>query len=108
MDSELKLVVGEGWPYIKGSGGFITKLKNIDPIAQDAIMISAIMISEDVIGLYPSILHDAGLEALKKAFDTFVSKKASTDDKYAFVWTLMMSSLFGLMVKKSSDHFWKI
>ena len=44
------------------------------------------MITEDVIGLYPSILHDAGLGALKKAFDTLVNKKASTDDKYAFVW----------------------
>ena len=93
----------EGWPYIKEFGGFITKLKNIDHISQDAIMITG-----DVIGLYPSILPDAGLEALRKAFDNLVNKKPSTDDKYAFVWTLMMSSLFGIMVKKSSDQFWKI
>lgn len=52
MDSELKLVMGESWSYIKHSGGFITRLKNIDRIPQDAIIIT-----EDVVVLYTSILH---------------------------------------------------
>ena len=62
MDSELKLVMQEGWSYIKDSGDFIKKLKNIDNILQDAIMVTG-----NVVGLYPSIHHDAGLEALKNA-----------------------------------------
>ena len=65
----------EGWSYIKDSGDFIKKLKNIDHIPQDAIMVTA-----DVVGLYPSIPHDAGLEALRKALDNRENKKISTDD----------------------------
>ena len=50
--------------YVKDSGHFIKKLKNIDHIPQDAIMVT-----DDIIGLYPSISHDAGLEALRKTLD---------------------------------------
>ena len=53
----------EGWSYIKDSGDFIKKLKNIDNIPQDTTMVTA-----DVVGLYPSIPHHAGLEALKNAW----------------------------------------
>ena len=41
LDSELKSVMQEGWSYIKDSGDFIKKLKNIDHIPQDAIMVTA-------------------------------------------------------------------
>ena len=75
LDSELKSVKQEGWSYIKDFGDFIKKLKNIDHIPQDAIMVTA-----DVVGLYTSIPHDAGLEALRKAFDNRENKKISTDD----------------------------
>ena len=63
----------KGWSCIKDSGDFIKKLKNIDHIPQDAIMVTA-----DVVGLYPSIPHDAGLEALRKALDNRENKKIST------------------------------
>ena len=65
----------EGWSYLKDSGEFIKKLKNIDHIPQDTIMVT-----EDVVGLYPSIPHDAGLEALRKALYNRENKKISTDD----------------------------
>ena len=65
----------EGWSYIKDSGEFIKKPKNIDHIPQDAIMVTA-----DVVGLYPSIPHDAGLEVLRKALGNRGNKKISTDD----------------------------
>ena len=59
LDHELKSVMQESWSYIKDSGDFIKKLKNIDHIPQGAIIVTA-----DVVGLYPSIPHDDGLEAL--------------------------------------------
>ena len=74
LDSELKSVMQEGWSYIKDSGDFIKNLKNIDYIPQDVIMVTA-----HVIGLYPSIPHDAGLEALRKALDNRENKRISTD-----------------------------
>ena len=64
LDSELKLVIQEGWSYIKDFDDFVKKHKNIDHIPQDTIIVTA-----DVVGQYPSILHDAGLEALRKALD---------------------------------------
>ena len=54
----------EGWSYIKDSGDFIKKLKNIDHISQDAKMVTA-----DVVGLYPFSPHEDGLETLRKALD---------------------------------------
>ena len=41
LDSELKSVMQEGLSYIKNSGDFIKKLKHIDHIPQDAIMVTA-------------------------------------------------------------------
>ena len=38
------------------------------------------MVTADVVGLYPSIPHEAGLEALKKALDNRTEKKVSTED----------------------------
>ena len=46
----------EGVSYRKDSGNFIKKLKNIDHIPQDVIMVTA-----DVVGLYLCIPYDAGL-----------------------------------------------
>ena len=43
LDSELKLVKQEGWSYIKDSGDFIKKLKNLDHILQDAIMVTTVV-----------------------------------------------------------------
>ena len=57
------------------SGDFIKKLKNIDHVPQDAIMVTA-----DVVGLYPSIPYDAGLKALRKSLDNRENKTISTDD----------------------------
>ena len=45
LDSELKSVMQERWSYIKDSGDFIKKLRNIDHIPQEA------MVTADVVGL---------------------------------------------------------
>ena len=51
----------EGWSYKKDPGEFIKKFKNIDHIQQDAIIVTV-----DIVGLYPSIRHYPGLEALRR------------------------------------------
>ena len=38
------------------------------------------MVTADVVGLYPSIPHDAGLKTLRKSLDNRENKKISTDD----------------------------
>ena len=61
--------------YIKGSGYFIKKIKNIGSIPKDSILVT-----EDVVGLYPSIPHEAGLKALEKDLNDCTNKKVSTED----------------------------
>ena len=43
-------------------------------IPQDSILVTA-----DVVGLYPSMPHNAGLEALEDAFDCRQNKNIPTD-----------------------------
>ena len=54
----------EGEPYIKDTGDFLDKTRNINAIPENAILVTA-----DVIGLYQSIPHQAGLEALRETLD---------------------------------------
>ena len=61
------------WSYIKDSGDFIRKIKNLTDIPEGWISVAA-----DVVGLYQSIPHQAGLEALKKAIDEKENKFIST------------------------------
>ena len=63
----------ESWSYIKDSNDFIKKAKNLKDIPQDALLVTA-----DVVGLYPSIPHEAGLKALKEALDK--NRNIATND----------------------------
>ena len=61
--------------YIKDSGNFIEKIKNIGTILKYSILVTA-----DVVGLYPSIPHEAGLKTLVKTLNNRTNKKVSTED----------------------------
>ena len=41
---------------------------------------NALLVTSDVVGLYPSISHEAGLRALKEVLDRREEKKISTED----------------------------
>ena len=75
LDTQLKPIMQKSWSYIKDSGDFIRKIKNLTDIPEGAILVTA-----DVVSLYPSIPHQSGLEALKKALDARENKFISTDD----------------------------
>ena len=75
LDSQLKPVMQSSWSYIKEAGDFIKKIKDINNIPKDSILVTA-----DVVGLYPSIPHEAGLEALEKALNNRTDKKVFTGD----------------------------
>ena len=50
-----------GKSYIKNSGDFINKIKNLQNIPEGAKLVTA-----DEVGLYPSIPREAGLKALRE------------------------------------------
>ena len=60
LDYHLKPVMRRSWSYVKDSGDFIEKIKRISNIPDDAILVTA-----DVVALYPSIPHELGLKALE-------------------------------------------
>ena len=75
LDYILKPIMQDSWSYIKDSGDFLKKIKNIGKIPEGALLVTA-----DVIGLYPSISHEAGLEALRKRLNERDSPKVPTED----------------------------
>ena len=58
--------------YIKDSQDFINKSRKLGKIPDNAILATV-----DVVGLYPSILHNVGLRALKDALNKREQKKNS-------------------------------
>ena len=54
---------------------FFKKIKNIGKIPEGAILVTA-----ELIGFYPSISHEAGLEALRKRFIERDSPEVLTED----------------------------
>ena len=80
-----KPLMQESWSYIKGSGDFLKKIKNIDKISEGAILVTV-----DVIGLYPSISHGADVEALRK----ILSERDSPKDIVRMVEFVLKNNFF--------------
>ena len=70
----LKPVMQKGKSYIKDSGDFVNKIKELQSIPDGAILVT------DVVALYPSIPLEAGLKALKDALGNRENKSISTED----------------------------
>ena len=63
----------EGKSYIRETGDIFHKIKNINAISENAISVTA-----NVVGLYPSVPHQAGLEALREALNKRKTHNVST------------------------------
>ena len=77
LDHILTSVTQESWSYIKNSGDFSRKVKRLGQIPDGTILVTA-----DVVGLYPSILHKAGLETLMRRLNECQTSKIPTEVKY--------------------------
>ena len=51
----------DGWSYVKDTVGFLKKIKRLGKTPESAILVTA-----DVVGLYPNIPPDLGLQSLRK------------------------------------------
>ena len=79
----------QGESYIKGNGDFLEKLKRVEGIPKAAILVTA-----DVVGLYPSIPHDGSLEILRKQYDKFKEKMVPTEDIIKMADFVLKNNLF--------------
>ena len=75
LDYILKTIMQDSWSYIKDSGDFLKKIKNIGKIPKGVILVTA-----DVTGLYPRMSHEAGLESVQKRLSERDSPKVPTED----------------------------
>ena len=74
LDFDLNNIMQKGGSYIQDSNDFKSKFKNID-ISNDALLVNAY-----VLGLYPSIPHEANLTALREALDKKTHKEIPTEN----------------------------
>ena len=75
LDCHMQPIMRKGWSYIKDSQNFINKSRKLGKTPDNAILVTA-----DVVGLYPSIPRNVGLRALKEALDKREQKKIPTED----------------------------
>ena len=61
FDFHLKPLMQSSWSYIPDSSDFIEKMKRIGKIPEGTILVT-----DDVIGLYPRLLHEEGPNALRE------------------------------------------
>ena len=75
LDHHLQPVMKGGRSYVKDTQDFLEKLKHLGKVPSNAILVTA-----DVVGLYASIPHEAGLEALYEKLKERVEKKIPSLD----------------------------
>ena len=75
--------------YIKDTNEFLLKLKNLRKVPDNAILITA-----DVVGLYPNTPHNEGLEVLKKRIDNFYEKSIPTEDLFKMAEFVLKNNYF--------------
>ena len=75
MDHHLQLILKVEESYIKNTGDFLEKFQNLGNIPSNAILVTA-----DVVGLYPSIPHEAGLQDSYEKLEEKADKKISSTD----------------------------
>ena len=78
-----------GWLYIKDSGEFLKKIRNVGNIPENAILVTV-----DVVGLYSNLPHNAGLKALINMLEAREHKAVSTDDLVKMVRFVLENNYF--------------
>ena len=94
LDYHLKPVMQRSWSYIEDSGDFIEKIKRKSNIPDDAILVT-----EDVVGIYQSKSHEPGLKALEKALEKRDSMQISTSDLVKMTNFVLQNNYLNLMQK---------
>ena len=59
-----------GKPYINDTGDFLEKLKDLGNIPCNVVLVTA-----DIVDLYPSIIHDPGIQVLYEKLEERTDKK---------------------------------
>ena len=94
LDHCLQPVMKAGKSYIKDISQFLEKLKNLGNIPSNALVVTA-----DVVGLYPSIPHNAGLQALYEKLEEKADKKIPLTDLVEMAEFILKNNFFEFETK---------
>ena len=83
-----------GKSYIKVKGDFLEKLTNLGNIPFNVILVTA-----NVVGLYPSIPHDAGLQALFERLEERADKKIPSTNLVEMAEFILKNNFFEFETK---------
>ena len=75
LDYHLKPIMRSAKSYMRDNSDFLKRLKELGSVLQNALLVTA-----DVVGLYPSIPHQDGLEALPTKLDQQEDRIIPTND----------------------------
>ena len=78
-----------GWSYIKDYGDFLKKIGNVSNVPENAILVTA-----DVVGLYPNIPHNAGFNALNNMLEAKQRKAVFTEHLFKMVRFCVRKQIF--------------
>ena len=99
LDFLRKPVMQDGWSYIKDTGDFLKKIKRLGKIPEGAIFVTA-----DVVGLYPNIPHDMGLQYLRKRLNETIICKVSTEEISTMTEFVLKNNYFEFNEKFASKY----
>ena len=89
LDHHLQSFMKPRVSYIKDTNDFLSKLQHLGKIPENSLLDTA-----DVVGLYPSIPHDEGLDVLSKQFNTFDNKSIPTEDLVKMIEFVLKNNYF--------------
>ena len=75
LDFHLKPIMKNVKSYIRDSGHFLEKIRNISSKADNALLVTA-----DVVEIYPNIPHSADLCLLERVFEKRINKQIETSE----------------------------
>ena len=79
----------QGKLHIKDIGDFLEKLTVTAEIPKGPILVTT-----DLVGLYPSIPHGEGLNVLRKQYDKFIDETVPTEDVIKMAELVIKNNLF--------------
>ena len=75
LDFHLQPVAKEVKSYIKDANDFLRRIRDLPELPKDSILCTI-----DVVGLYPNIPHEFGLNSLRKSLEARVNPEVSTEN----------------------------
>ena len=94
LDHQLQPIIKADKSNIKDTGEFLEKLKNLGNILSNAILVTA-----DVVGLYPIIHHYAGLQALYEKLEERTDEKIPSTDLFEMTEFILKNNFFEFETK---------